>query len=53
MDFVGVDMEQELQSLKRSGPLPGNYEVYPGHMDSTTLEQERCFNYYCRQAMTM
>lgn len=53
VDFAGGDMEQELQSLKRLCSLPGNYEVYPGHMDSTTLEQERCFNYYCRQAMTM
>ena len=53
VDFAGGDMEQELQSLKRICSLPGNYEVYPGHMDSTTLEQERCFNYYCRQAMTM
>ena len=53
VDFAGGDMEQELQSLKRLCALPGNYEVYPGHMDSSTLEQERCFNYYCRQAMTM
>lgn len=53
VDFAGGDLEQELQSLKRLCSLPGNYEVYPGHMDSTTLEQERCFNYYCRQAMTM
>ena len=53
VDFAGGDMEQELQSLKRICSLPGNYEVYPGHMDSSTLEQERCFNYYCRQAMTM
>ena len=30
--------------------LPGDYEVYPGHMDSTTLERERNFNYYCREA---
>lgn len=53
VDFAGGDMDQELQSLKRLCALPGNYEVYPGHMDSSTLEQERCFNYYCRQAMTM
>ena len=53
VDFAGGSMEQELQSLKRLCALPGNYEVYPGHMDSSTLEQERCFNYYCRQAMTM
>lgn len=53
VDLPGGDMKQELASLKRICSLPGDYEVYPGHMDSTTLEQERCFNYYCRQAMTM
>ena len=53
VDFPGGDMEQELQSIKRLCALPGDYEVYPGHMESSTLEQERCFNYYCRQAMTM
>jgi len=30
--------------------LPGDYEVYPGHMDPSTLERERSFNYYCRLA---
>lgn len=53
VDFPGGDMEQELQSIKRLCALPGDYEVYPGHMESSTLEQERNFNYYCRQAMTM
>lgn len=52
-DFEGGDMEQELRSIKRICELPGDYEVYPGHMEVTTLERERCFNYYCRQAMTM
>ena len=32
--------------------LPGDYEVYPGHMDSTTLERERRFNHYCREAIS-
>ena len=53
VDFEGGDLEQELLSIKRICALPGDYEVYPGHMDASTLEQERCFNYYCRQAMTM
>ena len=47
-DLPGGDMEEELQSLKKLCLLPGDYEVYPGHMDSTTLERERMFNYYCR-----
>ena len=50
-DLPGGDMEQELQSLKRICSLPGDYEVYPGHMDSSTLSRERLFNYYCRLAM--
>jgi len=51
-DLPGGDMEEELQSLKRICSLPGDYEVYPGHMDSSTLERERMFNYYCRAAMS-
>ena len=50
-DFPGGDMEEELRSLKKICSLPGDYEVYPGHMDATTLEHERLFNYYCREAM--
>ena len=50
-DFPGGDMEAELRSLKKICSLPGDYEVYPGHMDATTLERERLFNYYCREAM--
>ena len=50
-DLAGGDMEQELSSLRRLCSLPGDYEVYPGHMDSSTLSRERPFNYYCRLAM--
>jgi glyoxylase-like metal-dependent hydrolase (beta-lactamase superfamily II) len=50
-DLPGGDMEQELNSLRRICELPGDYEVYPGHMDPSTLEREREFNYYCRAAM--
>ena len=50
-DLPGGDMEEELRSLKKICALPGEYEVYPGHMDPTTLERERMFNYYCRAAM--
>ena len=49
-DFAGGSMEVELQSLAKIAALPGDYEVYPGHMDPTTLERERNFNYYCREA---
>lgn len=50
-DLAGGDMDEELRSLKKLCALPGDYEVYPGHMDPTTLERERLLNYYCRQAM--
>ena len=50
-DLPGGDMDEELQSLRRLCELPGDYEVYPGHMDSSSLERERHFNYYCRLAM--
>ena len=50
-DLPGGDMEQELASLRKICQLPGDYEVYPGHMDASTLERERQFNYYCRAAL--
>ena len=50
-DLPGGDINEELRSILRICKLPGEYDVYPGHMDSTTLERERNFNYYCRQAL--
>ncbi len=49
-DLPGGDMETEMASLRRLAALEGNYEVYPGHMDGTTLERERSVNYYMRYA---
>ena len=40
----------ELLSLKKLCELEGDYEVYPGHLDSSTLARERMFNFYCREA---
>ena len=51
-DLPSGNMRMEMASLKRICALPGDYEVYPGHMDSSTLERERRFNHYCREAMT-
>lgn len=51
-DLPGGNMRMEMASLKRICTLSGDYEVYPGHMDSSTLERERRFNHYCREAMT-
>ena len=50
-DLPGGDMDEELRSLKKLCALPGDYEVYPGHMDPSSLDRERALNFYCRQAM--
>ena len=49
-DLPGGDMPALLRSLKRLHDLPGDYEVYPGHMQTTTLDRERRFNYYMKYA---
>lgn len=51
VDLSGGCPDDELLSLKKLCLLPGDYEVYPGHMDATTLERERALNYYCRLAL--
>lgn len=50
-DFAASDTDAILRSLKRLAQLPGDYEVFPGHMSSTTLERERRYNYFMRMAM--
>lgn len=50
-DFPGSSSAAMAGSLRRLASLEGDYEVYPGHMDATTLERERQFNPYLRQAM--
>jgi len=50
-DFKEGDMQVMQQSLRSLAMLDGDYDVYPGHMDSTTLERERRFNYYMRYAL--
>lgn len=50
-DLPGGDIKEELRSILRICKLPGEYDIYPGHMDSSTLEREKHFNYYCRQAL--
>ncbi len=39
-----------LRSLHRLSQLDGDFEVYPGHMDTTTLNRERRFNEFVRYA---
>jgi glyoxylase-like metal-dependent hydrolase (beta-lactamase superfamily II) len=50
-DFPGGSMSAMMASLRRLASLPGDFEVYPGHMESSTLEAERRFNPYMREAV--
>ncbi len=37
-----------MASLARLKKLPGDYDVYPGHMDTTTMAREREHNLYIK-----
>lgn len=50
-DFPNSSTDQIMASLKRLASLPGDYEVFPGHMSGTTLDRERRFNYFVRAAL--
>ncbi len=47
-DLYGGDARTELLSLLKIGDLEGDYTVYPGHDDATTLDFERKYNRYMR-----
>ena len=51
-DFPGGSMKKIMASLKRLGQLEGDLAVYPGHMESSTLERERRENPFLHQAMS-
>lgn len=50
-DFPGGSVPKMLASLRRLGKLEGNLRVCPGHMDLSTLDEERAHNPYLRQAL--
>ena len=50
-DFPGGSVEKIMASLRRLGELEGDLQVCPGHMQLTTLDRERRYNPYLRQAM--
>ncbi|MBR6311554.1 MAG: MBL fold metallo-hydrolase [Oscillospiraceae bacterium] len=50
-DFEDGDMGKMLASLRRIAALEGDYEVFPGHADATSLDRERRFNPYMREAL--
>ena len=43
-DFPGGSVKKIMASLKRLGSLEGDLQVYPGHMETSTLDQERSWN---------
>lgn len=50
-DLPGGDMDVLMASLRRLYHLDGDFEVYPGHADSSTMDRERRFNYYLKYAV--
>lgn len=50
-DFLGGSIPKMMASLRRLGKLEGDFQVLPGHMGVSTLEEERRHNPYLRQAM--
>lgn len=48
-DYVGGDPKLMLSSLKRINELEGDYRIYPGHNDTTTLNYERGSNPYLKR----
>ena len=47
-DFPGGSPREMTASLKRMLDLPGEYVIYPGHGETTTLERERAANPFLR-----
>lgn len=50
-DFTASSPDDMMKSLARLASLNGDYEVFPGHMRSTTLEYERRNNYFMLMAL--
>ena len=50
-DLRGGSYEEIMASLKRLGELEGDFHVCPGHDRTSTLERERKYNPFLREAM--
>lgn len=50
-DSPGGSWTQLTESLRRLGELSGDYAVFPGHGDTTTLQKERRGNVFMIRAM--
>lgn len=46
---LGGDEAQLMRSLRALKNMPGDYDIYPGHDDPSTLSDERRFNPYLRR----
>ncbi len=51
VDLPGGDFKQMYASLKKLAQLPGDFFVYPGHGEATSLERERKRNPYMKEAV--
>ena len=49
-DLPGGDDGKMLNSLRRIKAIEGDYKIFTGHDQSTTLEEERKFNVYLRSS---
>ena len=49
---LGGSFSEELKSLKKMAEIPGDFDVYPGHGEPTTLQFERENNPYIQRAMS-
>lgn len=47
-DFLSGDAGALISSIKKLYALKGDYVVYPGHGENTTLSEERMFNPYVK-----
>ncbi|MCR5826409.1 MAG: MBL fold metallo-hydrolase [Oscillospiraceae bacterium] len=48
IDLPGAQPEKMMSSLARLARLDGDYDVYPGHMETTTMARERQYNLYVK-----
>lgn len=48
VDMYGGDSKEIMESLKKLSNLPGDFRVFPGHGEDTTLQLERKTNPYMR-----
>ena len=50
IDLPGAQPDKMMSSLARLAKLEGDYDVYPGHMETTTMTRERRNNMYLNMA---